>query len=237
MKENARQSNFELLRICAMAFITLNHMDLFYHLFSNCEAYSAVNEIINCLFLCGGKFGCNLFLILSVYFLSQSNFKINRVIKLAAQTFFYLILLNVMSIFLGYSDFSIHAVFSNVSSTISGVTYWYSFSYISLLFLFPLFRSLLDSLKHKRLFLLLYGLIIVIIPTFTVKFSLLGNTAKRVFEILNFRYVLLFCFEYCIAYYLRNYSQKPLCAKNLEKLGGGYFHHIVHSYVFTDLLV
>lgn len=228
-----RQSNFELCRICTMVFITLNHMELFYSLFSNLEPYS-INEAINCLFYCGGKFGCNVFLILSVYFLSQSKFKISRVIKIAAQTMFYLILLNIVSAIIGFEPFSLSSITKNIHSTVTGETYWYSFSYVALLLISPLLNSFLDAIKYKRFFLIVFGLVIVIIPSVSAEYALFGYTGRVIFGFLNLKYVLLFSFEYCVMYWYQHYFNKKL---KLRKNGWkifliSYFIMFLMTYAF-----
>ena len=88
MKEDIkkRDSNLECCRIITMAIIVLNHVvslgGVYYPKIS-------LNCIVSMVYLLGGKFGTNVFVILGVYFLCDSEFKSIRVVKLWMQTFLY----------------------------------------------------------------------------------------------------------------------------------------------------
>lgn len=85
----------------------------------------------------GGKFGTNVFVILGVYFLCDSEFKSIRVVKLWMQTFFYMIVLNIVDIVLFHAKIN-SIVWIKSFLPILGRSYWFASSYIILLILIPL---------------------------------------------------------------------------------------------------
>ncbi|MGL4862403.1 MAG: acyltransferase family protein [Cetobacterium sp.] len=82
-----RSSNFELLRIFAMVLIVTHH----YSIHGNWE----FNEVISMSKLyiqflsIGGKLGVNLFIMITGYFMCDSNYRVQTIKKIAIQTWVY----------------------------------------------------------------------------------------------------------------------------------------------------
>lgn len=75
-KESFRDSNLELLRIISMLLIVTHHYALHGFNFLNLDLTS--NKIVLNFLVSGGKIGVNIFILLSAYFLSTSNFNIKK---------------------------------------------------------------------------------------------------------------------------------------------------------------
>lgn len=88
-KDTKRESNFELLRIIAMIGIIL-----FHYSDHGCNDISFGNALsINVAFeyvtRIGGGVGNCIFMLLTGYFMSQSKFRINKLLKIWGEVFFY----------------------------------------------------------------------------------------------------------------------------------------------------
>lgn len=197
-----RDSNLELCRIMAMIFITFNHITSLGG--TIVEGIFDGNTIISCLFLCGGKFGTNVFVVIGVYFLSSSNFKFDRVFRIWCQTLFYSLLLNVIDVI----------CFGNTLSTkywiksllpVLGRNYWYSSAYILLLLMIPVLDGMYRKFKVNKCHIILGLVILSIIPTVTFNGSVLGNSRMLywLFKILMFGPT-WFCFMYILIKYLKD---------------------------------
>ena len=80
-----RSSNIELLRIVSMLLIVSYHVIL--HLDIDTSTISIIpNRILINLFMFNGKFGVNLFMLISGYFLIHTKFKIKNMLKLFINT-------------------------------------------------------------------------------------------------------------------------------------------------------
>lgn len=124
---HTRKSNIELLRIIATVMITLNHIPI------SDNALTA-NYLVQRFFFLGGQTGVNLYVIIGAWFLVEKRFKAERVVRLIAQTIFYILLLDVVTLFLG-TKFTF-ALF------IKSFKNWFCFGYLAMLLLTPLFYKL-----------------------------------------------------------------------------------------------
>lgn len=98
-----RDSNIELLRIVAMMGIILHH----YCLNSGIQNYIdvqnlTINAVILQLLSVGGKMGINVFFLISGYFMVDSIFKLEHVVKLFAEVIFYTLFICVFLHIIGY---------------------------------------------------------------------------------------------------------------------------------------
>ena len=96
--QKQRSSNLELLRIISMFLIVMHHYAV-HGGFQLLEKDLSLNKIIIQILSGGGQLGVNLFILISGYFLIDSEFKINKLLKLIFETFFYsvIILLFIVS--------------------------------------------------------------------------------------------------------------------------------------------
>lgn len=99
-----RNSNFELLRIIAMYMIVLHHCTahgVFSYWHNNITFLQNVNNFL-CTFLSsGGKIGVTLFVLISGYFLSVKEFKIERLLKIYLKMFAYSVLFLLIALVVG----------------------------------------------------------------------------------------------------------------------------------------
>ena len=153
--EKQRKSNFELLRIFAMMLIILHHYALHGGL-SSIDGYG-VNKYIGIICLIGGKLAVNLFVLISGYFLIESEFKVKKVLKLILQAYCYSV-----AFFIGYVLLK-----GNVSGDIMKLTmfpftskaYWFLLPYICVYVLSPFINKLIKSISQKEL-LILIGILV-----------------------------------------------------------------------------
>lgn len=99
-----RNSNFELLRIVAMYLIVLHHCTVhgvFSYVSDNIGMVEHINNFL-CIFLSsGGKIGVTLFVLISGYFLSLKEFKIERLLKIYLKMFAYSVLFLLIALAAG----------------------------------------------------------------------------------------------------------------------------------------
>lgn len=154
-------------------------------------------------YLLGGKFGTNVFVILGVYFLCDSKFKSIRVVKLWMQTFFYMIVLNIVDIVLFHAKIN-SIVWIKSFLPILGRSYWFASSYIILLILIPLLNCVYRKLKKKGYLILVGVAVFSVVPTLTFNGNLFGPS-----KLVHYGFKLLlfgpiwFSFLYLLIKYLK----------------------------------
>jgi len=163
-----RQSNIELLRIIAMIMIVAHH-------FAVHGGFEFSNEVININRLwiqfieLGGKIGVDIFVLISGYFLiSAQGTSINKAIKLWVQIFSYSILIFAIFTFTGMEAFSIKELIKHCFPLIFS-QWWFASTYFVLYLVSPYVNRLLKSFEKSQYiqFLLFFGVLWCIIPTFT----------------------------------------------------------------------
>lgn len=213
-KEVIRDSNIELLRIFSMILIVAHHFSLHGVLkeFSenplvNQSVVSFLAQVIQL----GGKAGVTLFIIISGYFMVQTNVKIKKLFLLLFQVLFYSIFgftfVTVLGKSIGLSSI-INAFFPVIHDQ-----YWFITAYIVLYLISPYLNKLLLILTEKE-YLNMLGIMIflwIVIPSFTR--GQMGSS--------NITRFILF---YSIGSFLRLYPTKKF---NNKKLG---FYLFIVSY-------
>lgn len=96
-KINTRQSNFELLRIVCMILIIAHHFSVHSIIPEN---ISRLNRFIFDVFAIGGKVAVNVFVLISGYFMVKSKFKLQKLLMLIFQTFFYSIVIYIAFLYI-----------------------------------------------------------------------------------------------------------------------------------------
>ena len=115
---------------------------------------SIFNGVILSAFFIGGKLGVNLFVLISGYFLSKSNIKLKKIIKLILQVDFYSILLYL--IFAGIeNNITVGGFFENLFA-IFFEKYWFMTAYVVLYLLSPIINILISKLKQNMHFVLMF---------------------------------------------------------------------------------
>mgnify|MGYP003370227273 FL=1 len=225
--QKQRSSNLELLRIISMFLIVMHHYAV-HGGFQLLEKDLSLNKIIIQILSGGGQLGVNLFILISGYFLIDSEFKINKLLKLIFETFFYsvIILLFIVSksnLNIGIKDIIISCLPITYSS------YWFITCYV-VLYLFidyinPVIKGL-DKKKYFQLILLLLLLLLLwcIIPSFT-----LGKPGYSPF--------VWFVLIYLVAGYIKLYPCKFMSNFKVNFILGILFYLIVlFSFIIFDYL-
>lgn len=169
-KETTRDSNIELLRIFSMILIVAHHFSLHGVLkdFSeNSLANQSIASFLAQVIQLGGKVGVTLFIIISGYFMVQTNVKIKKIGLLVFQVLFYSIFGFVFVTILGKSiDLS---SIINTFFPIIHDQYWFITAYVVLYLISPYLNKLLLNLTERE-YLNMLGIMIllwIVIPTFT----------------------------------------------------------------------
>lgn len=197
MKEKLeRQSNFELLRIISMIFIILAHYSTHGGIL---ETDFSINYAIMALIRVGGKLGVTCFVLVSAYFMTENNFKFEKIIKVGLQTVFYSCIWLLVLILAG-EDIGIGAFIKSVLAPIYNI-YWFVTAYIGMLLMSPILNIVIKKIIKsdfyqggKVLFYFLVG--ISILP-----FIFIGT---EVF----FDNVRWFCYLYLIGAYIKYHGDK-----------------------------
>lgn len=123
----ARDSRYELLRIVAAIMITLNHIP--------CSSEAPYhNLLIKSASVCLGQVGVTLYVLIGSWFLANRNFRADRITNMLYEVSFYIILLDILCMFIGRSV--------GFDDIVKSTSYWFCFGYFILLILYPLLQSL-----------------------------------------------------------------------------------------------
>ena len=142
----------------------------------------------------GGKIGVNIFVLISGYFLIDSNsFKINKILKLWGGVIFYSYILLILSTIFSADPFNAKEIIKSISPIVFS-KWWFASTYFMLFLLSPYLNKLLKSLNKKEYLNCLFLLFLCwcIIPTFT------GQAFQS-------NQLLWFIFVYSVAGFYRNY--------------------------------
>lgn len=223
--QKQRNSNLELLRIISMLLIVMHHYAV-HGGFQLLGKNLSLNKIIIQILSGGGQLGVNLFILVSGYFLIDSKFKINKLLKLIFETLFYsvVILLFIISksnLNIGIKDIIISCFPITYSS------YWFATCYIVLYLFIDYINPIIKTLNKKKYFqliLLLLLLLWCIIPSFTM-----GKLGYSPF--------VWFVLMYLIAGYIKLYPYKFMSNVKINFLFGVLFYLIVLlSFIIFDYL-
>jgi len=176
-KDNARNSNFELLRILCMVMIVAHHYSVHGGWEFNKEIFSINRYFVQLLSL-GGKLGVNCFVLLSGYFMvGKTGFKYRRLIKQGAQILFYVVVLEACAmIFSGKGFDAILLAKKTIYSIYKMKQWWFVWPYFALMLFAPFINSMLAGIDKKTHLKMLALMLLIwsIVPFFT-GFSLVYN--------------------------------------------------------------
>lgn len=214
MEKKMRSSNLELLRIVSMFFIVSSHFGV-HGGFNLMEKPFIINKIIVQL-NSAGKFGVNLFVLITGYFLITGKFSLKKLINLMFETWFYSIF--IMLIFLIFPlgiNVGIKSVIKSCLPIIYS-SYWFITTYIILYIFVPFINSFINKISQKEYLKLLFLLIMFcsFIPTFT----------KATFAFSDLSYFLLL---YLVGGYIRLYPNKYTEKTVLNFLYGIVFYLLI----------
>lgn len=188
-----RQSNFELLRIICMLLIVGHHIAM--HGNYPAEQTIAANVYVVRFFAIGGKLGVNLFVLISGYFMVNSKFRINKLLRLFAQIWFYSILIFALLLILGKVEYS-HGLLLNAIFPVSTNAWWFITTYVILYCLSPFLNILIKHCPQKwHLFLIIFLVVLQCAMQFAFRQWYISNVGW-------------FVTLYLIAAYIRLYPHK-----------------------------
>lgn len=166
MKLNNRKSNFELLRIVSILCIILYHS--VWHGGLGYLGLSFNKILIDFLDMLG-QLGVNCFMLISGYFLLESNFKWMKVIKISLEASFYILLGILLLIIIGdTTGVAIGWWLPKTFFPILKEAYWFLTVYVLIYLFSPIFKKLILVISKKQfeMFLGLSLFIWSIWPTF-----------------------------------------------------------------------
>lgn len=195
----ARLTNIELLRIVAMFLIVLHHGVVHGNL--NFTGSLDVNKLFLSLFIFGGKFGVNIFVLISGYFLCRASFSMRKVSKILGEILFYIIIVLSFVIVFFYDSITYERIVSCIYPYQG-----FAVNYIYLYILFPYINKTLQCLSRENILKLLLFLVFIMsfLTTFLPKFD--G------FWLLSWLVLL-----YMIGGYIRNYITYTIITKYHNK--------------------
>ena len=132
-----------------------------------------------------GKLGVDVFILISAYFLYNSNFKLKKVYKIIAQVFTYSTIIFIIAFCINPAIFSKNNLLNAILPIITG-EYWFVSGYVILYIFSPLLNKLIKLLSKN--------LHIIIILILMVVFFFLNNQ------------IMFFFVLYLIASYIRKYD-------------------------------
>lgn len=176
-----RSSNFELLRILMMLMIIMHHY--VGHGGFVLTSDLTLNKIIIEYAYWGGKVGINIFILITGYFMINSQSNIRKVMILYGELIFYSVIITVIFVAAGIEPFSMKAVVKAIFPFTLG-RHNYMTSYIMLYCLSPYINKLLKSISKDQLNRLLMFLFIIlsVIPTVCeIKYGWINNAYSYLF--------------------------------------------------------
>lgn len=195
--KSKRELNIELLRILSMFFIVCNHF-LGFGLSLQDYDTSDPNRFL-LWFLRGICYtGTNLFILISAYFQCSGHFKSKSILLIICQVLFYSIVIYVLAVLLGLTEFSYKGFVVSVFPVMTS-SYWFVTCYVGLYILAPFINKLISALtkfQHKTLIIILF-IFFSVIPNLLYNSSWLnwgGSTG-----------IVWFVFLYLVAAYIRHY--------------------------------
>lgn len=159
-----RKSNIELLRIVAMAIIVMHH----YSVHSNFIITNDItwNKLFIQLFGFGGKVGVDVFVIITGFFMIQMSFKLEKLVKLLGEIWFYGIAILIFAVCKPLDTVNIKNIIHSILPF--GQTNWFAYTYLVLYVLIPVLNQGIKNLSqvlYKKT-LLIGGICWFAIPTF-----------------------------------------------------------------------
>ncbi len=194
-----RNIGLDILRILSMFLITARHY-IGYSEVAGILGFSVNGILVNAL----SPFcvtAANIFVLISGYFLVNSTFKWNRIIKIWAETFFYSVVFFVVGFFLNGGDFSVSNLIFAFFPFISR-HYWFSVAYIALICVSPFLNKMIKSITEKEHRLLVVGGGILLSGWTTIVYFSQGVVTG------GNRGLLWFIYLYIIGAYINIYREK-----------------------------
>lgn len=225
--KRVRTSNLELLRIIMMLSIIAGH-----YVAQSGVLISTSSDVI--FYECFSYFvriACNVFVMIGVYFLCSSQFKIKRVFELWLCVLFYNIVITIICQIIGL-DVTINNWKLN-TLIINGGQLWFVSVYLILLLFSPILKILCDNLTENlfKVVLFLFIIIKIMYTTILITPSIMSDE------------IWTFIFIYILFSYLKKYKSQIFSRKYYHLIGFsiGFFMAIIiaiceNTGYFTNIL-
>lgn len=205
-QEKTRESSFELLRIVSMLMIVFLHIGT--HGLNNyinvADHLGGINEIAYFFIRSLSYVSVNIYVLISGYFLSKSNFKFTKLARLFFEVSFFSMIIYLVGVIFGSLDFSVLSLFGSLFSIFFG-EYWFATVYFVLYSLSPFLNTMIKNLeKQKFAYLIIILFVMLCVWLFLIPIENIGNGTSLVH----------FIFLYLIAAYIRKY---PIRTKRINK--------------------
>jgi len=225
-----RDTNFELLRIISMLMIVTIHYIMCDH-----SLYIEQGELKNAFFLflyTVVSVSVNCFILISGYYLINSKFKIQKILRLWGLIIFYAIVTYVIyvitqnEILLSISTLDRIKLFTPI---ING-SYWFIKVYIALYMIYPFINKLIKSLNKKQFQFLLVILFVglSVISTITIDVNYIEQSSGKS--------LIWFIFLYMIGAYISLYKNDTKLSDNKYKYLALYIILIVLEFLIKFIL-
>ena len=152
-KHSSRNANMELLRIISMIMVTMLHALAKSDLLQTFVLHVSLNGWIAWILEVLSVGAVNIFMLISGYFLVNSEFKLKRLIELLAQTFLYSTIPFIVFLASGKltaEEKSIYSLLNNFLP-IHMETYWFITAYVVVYMLSPIITKGLKAITKKQL--------------------------------------------------------------------------------------
>lgn len=204
-QRKGRDSNFELLRIWATFMIIIGHMS--WQAFDN-ELVNVGGRVFIDLFCYGSKIAVNLFLMVGIWFMADSDFRASRVLKLHGALWFYSVFITIALIVLGVdvsTQDTIECFFPYLKAWM-----WFVPSYISLLLLSPFLKKVYADMGRVNMRLM------IIVGFFLIS----GISSVTKFMDTRLCATIWFIYIYFVIAYYKQYVAAGITRKYYFLLGG-----------------
>lgn len=170
IERTPRNSSLELLRIICMIAIILYHYVVHGIKVTNIETIPIFNRVLTSIMLIGGRLACDVFVLITGYFMIKQKFNMKKVFKLILEMFIYSIviyaILKCFNLVKNDTYTFIKALFPIVYGN------WFVIYYIMIYLLSPFLNKMINNLNKTSHFRLICICILLwsIIPTITNNF-------------------------------------------------------------------
>ena len=199
MTNKKRISKFEFLRVIAMYLIVLHHSIVHgaLSISANQLKLHPINASILSVLESGGKIGVFLFVLITGYFMINSNITLKKIIRLWLPILFWsLIWYLIMGGVSGYS-ITVKGLIKSIFPIISA-QYWFMTAYFFMYLLIPFLNIIVKNIvsKKKVIYAIVLGIVLIVASTSAFFESNAGSA------------LLNFCVVYCWGGLIRTYHSK-----------------------------
>ena len=185
-EKRERNSNIELLRILSMMLIIMNH---YCASIEYVQTKIWINKLFKILLGSWGALGVDIFVLISVWFLCDKElmYDIRKIMLLALQTIFYMIIWTMIANRVGFADMSIKTLLKIVAAPFIG-SYWFVTAYICFYIMIPILNWLANSLSDKQLE---HMVLVMTITVIMFQMLVLGNPTYGIISTFSYLFFLI----------------------------------------------